>query len=187
MRTQWSAVAVAVGLSLGFGRASAEDAPAPVPAPAPAPAPAPKSFRVEGDVLASRTWTVAEITKELASEVKDVDWTLKERPHKSKALALAALVRAAKPALDENVKHHDLSFVVVVRSRDGYTAAFSLPELDTALRGTEAWVALDDDAVGLSEKDAPAGLLVTNDIKKSRWVRGIDAIFVLDARKNLPK
>lgn len=43
------------------------------------------------------------------------------------------------------------------------------------------------DAQGLSEKDAPAGLLVTNDVKRSRWVRGIDAIFVLDARKNLPK
>ena len=119
--------------------------------------------------------------------MKDVDWTLKDKPRKSKAIALAALVKAAKPALDEKVKHHDLSFVVVVRSRDGYTAAFSLPELDAALRGTEAWVALDDDATGLTEKDAPAGLLVTNDVKKSRWVRGLDVIFVIDTLKVLPK
>jgi hypothetical protein len=97
--------------------------------------------------------------------VQDVDRTLKDKPRKSKAIALAALVKAAKRAFDEKVKHHDLSFVAVVRSRDGYTAAFRLPELDAALRGKEAWGALDDDAAGLSEKDAPAGLLVTNDIK----------------------
>ena len=177
MKMRWSAVAMLVGLSLGFARASAEDAAAP----------APLSFRVAGDVGSPRTWTVAELTKELAAEVKDVDWTLKDVPHKSKAIPLAALVRAAKPVVSEQVKHHDLSFVVVVRSRDGYTAAFSLAELDPALRGTQAWVSLDDDAKGLSEKDMPAGLLVTNDGKKSRWVRGLDAIFVLDARKVLPK
>lgn len=178
-------VAAVVGMSLGFGHAGAEDAPA--PAPARPREPAPTSFRVGGDVLAARSWTVAEIATEFAPHVRDVDWTLKDKPHKSKAIALGALVAAAKPAFDEKMRRHDLSFVVVVRDRDGRTTAFALAELDPELRGTEAWIALDDDAMSLSEKDAPAGLLVTNDLKKTRWLRGIEAIFVLDARKNLPK
>jgi hypothetical protein len=125
--------------------------------------------------------------KEFAAQVKPVTWTFKDSPRVSRSIPLRTLVETARLAIDPARRQHDLSFVVVVRARDGTTSAFSWAELDPALRGTEAWVALDDNAQALSDRDAPAGLLVVNDGKRSRWIRGIEAIFVLDATKVLPK
>ena len=74
----------------------------------------------------------------------------------------------------------DLAFVVAVRARDGYTASFSFGELDAMLGGAKAYVALDHDGKPLSEKHAPAELIVTSDKKGSRGVRAIESIEVID-------
>jgi hypothetical protein len=174
MRRHAPTLLVLVALLL-TSRASAQDAAAPV------------SLRIAGDVLSAREWTTAEMEKDFSAQVKPVTWTFKDSQRVSRSIPLRALVETAKLETDPARKQHDLSFVVVVRARDGSTSAFSWAELDPALRGTEAWVALDDNAQALSDRDAPAGLLVTNDGKRSRWVRGIDSIHVIDTTKVLPK
>jgi hypothetical protein len=174
MRPRLATLVVLAGL-LATARASAQDAAAP------------PSLRVAGDVAQGRGWTTADLAQTFAADLKEIPWTYKEEKHVSRSVPLLAVVQAARLALDPAKKHHDLAFAVAVRARDGYTATFSYAELDPALRGTEAWIALDDNGTPLSDRDAPAGLLATNDGKHSRWVRGIDGIFVIDTTKVLPK
>ncbi len=93
---------------------------------------------------------------------------------------LFALLQAAQPRLNPNIKNHRLQFFVLVRGRDGYTAAFSLAELSPDLGGRAAWLALDEDGKPLAEDDGPVQLLVPGDAKPARWVHGVAAIVARD-------
>ncbi|MGE0191449.1 MAG: hypothetical protein AB7T63_05335 [Planctomycetota bacterium] len=63
---------------------------------------------------------------------------------------------------------------------DAYRAAFSFGELDSKLGDAKVFVALDHDGEPLSDKHAPAELIVTSDGKGSRRVRAIETIEVID-------
>jgi hypothetical protein len=93
---------------------------------------------------------------------------------------LRRVLEASRPRLDPARKRGELAFAVVATGRDGYAVAFSLGELDPALGGVEAWLALDHDGGPLSERHAPAELLVVTDRKASRGVRGLASLRVLD-------
>ena len=176
--TTLARVALVLGTLAALASAGgAADAPS---APA-APAPAALALRVTGDVEAPRSWTNAQ----LAAELRSVPWDFRGTRHTSRAVPLAAVVRASRPRVDPAVRRADLAFTVVVQSRDGKVVTFSQAELDATLHDAQAWVALDDDGVALSDVDAPGSLLVSRDAATARWMRGVTRVHVLDAARTL--
>lgn len=142
-----------------------------------APAPA---LQVSSAVTKPGAWDTARLRQSFGSDIKTITYTLKGKPHTAQALPLLALVQAAEPRLNPNIKNHRLQFVVLVRGRDGYTAAFSLAELSPDLGQGAAWLALDEDGQPLPAESGPATLLVPGDAKPGRWVHGVAAIVVRD-------
>ena len=140
----------------------------------------PASFQITGAVLKPGAWDAARLRRDLAGDITPVTYTLKGVHHTAHAVPLFALLQAAQPRLNPNIKNHRLQFIILVRGRDGYTAAFSLAELSPDLGQRTAWLALDEDGKPLAEDDGPAQLLVPGDAKPARWVHGVAALVVRD-------
>ncbi|MCA9314628.1 MAG: hypothetical protein KDB73_03980 [Planctomycetes bacterium] len=138
------------------------------------------TLQVGGAVEAPSSMTNEELRSRCEDDLEQVTYTIRGEQHQATCIALAKLVAQARPKLPEGRNHPDLAFVVAVRARDGYTASFSFGELDAMLGGAKAYVALDHDGKPLSEKHAPAELIVTSDKKGSRGVRAIESIEVID-------
>lgn len=147
------------------------------------------SFRVGGDVQKPGEWTAARLARDFAGKVETVRYTLAGKEHTARCVPLLTLVEAAQPKIDPNRKHHRVSFVVVLRARDGYTVAFSLAELSPDLGNRPVWIALDTDGKPLPENEAPVRLLVPGEgmEHRPRWTFGITTISVLDGAKLAPE
>ena len=144
-----------------------------------APAP-PPALQISGAVAQPGAWDAARLRHDLAADVTSITYTLKGRRHTAQAIPLLKLLDVVQPRFNPNVKNHRLQFVVLVRGRDGYTAAFSLAELSPDLGKRAAWLALDEDGKPLAEDDGPAQLVVPEDAKPARWVHGVAAVIVRD-------
>ena len=142
-------------------------------------APAP-TIQVSGAVIKPGAWDAARLRHDLAADIRPVTYTLKGKHHTAHAVSLFALLQAALPRFNPNIKNHRLQFVVLVRGQDGYTTAFSLAELSPDLGEGAAWLALDEDNQPLPEESGPAQLLVPGDAKPARWVHGVAAVVVRD-------
>ena len=152
------------------------------------PAPAvPVSIRVVGDVETPGEWTADRIRKDLAADVREVTVTLKGKQSKAHCVPLLSLVDAAKLKVDPKIRKHRIAFVISVRGRDGYTAAFSVGEVEAELGKRDVWVALDHDGVAFDAEHAPVEILVLGDEKFARWVRGVESISVIDTVRIVPK
>ncbi len=135
---------------------------------------------VSGAATKPGAWDAARLRQGFAGAIKTVTYTRKGKSHTAHALPLLALVQAAGPRLNPNIKNHRLQFVVLVRGRDGYTAAFSLAELSPDLGQRAAWLALDEDGKPLPAESGPATLVVPGDAKPGRWVHGVAAVVLRD-------
>ncbi|MCA9316802.1 MAG: hypothetical protein KDB73_15055 [Planctomycetes bacterium] len=138
------------------------------------------AVRIAGAVDAPSSMTNEQLRATCSNELELVTYTIRGEQHQATCVPLALLVAKARPKLPEGRNHPDLAFVVAVRARDGYTAAFSFGELDGKLGDAKVYVALDFDGKPLSHKHAPAELIVTSDKKGSRGVRAIETIEVID-------
>ncbi len=138
------------------------------------------ALSVSGAAVKPGVWDAARLKRDFGSDLKTVTYTLKGKPHTAQVLPLLALVEAAAPRLNPNIKNHRLQFVVLVRGRDGYTAAFSLAELSPDLGQRAVWLALDEDGQPLPAESGPANLVVPGDAKPGRWVHSVAAIVVRD-------
>lgn len=138
------------------------------------------TLQVSGAVVKTGAWDAARLRRDFGGDLRTVTYTLKGKSHTAQALPLLALVQAAGPRLNPNIKNHRLQFVVLVRGRDGYTAAFSLAELSPDLGQRTAWLALSEDGQPIPAEFGPASLLVPGDAKPGRWVHGVAAIVVRD-------
>ena len=136
--------------------------------------------RVEGTVEKPLAATASEIRKQFAADERLIAYTLKGVSHRSHAVPLLAIIRAAGPRVRAAVKNHLQAFAVSVRARDGYTACFSLGELLPESGGREAWLAFDQDGQPLPEKEAPVELIVPADAKPARWVHAVQSIVLID-------
>ena len=139
------------------------------------------AFQVGGAVASPRSWTVPQLPRELAGDVRTVHYTLKGKPHQAHGVPLLAVLQAARPTFHPHVKNDRVRFVVRVRGRDGYDAAFSLAELLPEFGHAAAWLAWDRDGRPLPPEAGPVELLVPGDVKAARWVHGIAAVTVADA------
>ena len=138
------------------------------------------AVRVLGAVEAPSSMTNEQLRASWANYLELVTYTIRGEQHEAACIPLANPVAKARPKMPEGRNHPDLAFVVAVRARDGYTAAFSFGELDGKLGDAKVYVALDFDGKPLSDKHAPAELIVTSDKKGSRGVRAIETIEIID-------
>ena len=138
------------------------------------------TLQVSGAVAKPGAWDAARLRRDFAGDIKTITYTLKGKTHTAHAVPLLDLVQAAEPRFNPNIKNHRLQFIVLVRGRDGYTAAFSLAELSPDLGQRAAWLTLDEDGQPLPAESGPANLVVPGDAKPGRWVHGVAAIVVRD-------
>ena len=144
-------------------------------------APPTATLQVGGAVAAARSWTVPQLRQALAGEVRVVHYTLQGKPHQAHCVPLLAVIQAARPGFHPQVKNDRVRFLVLMRGKDGYSAAFSLAELLPEFGHAAAWLAWDRDGKPLPPEAGPVELLVPGDVKAARWVHGIAAVTVTDA------
>ncbi len=141
---------------------------------------------VEGNITKPQTWTAAQLKADFAKDIKTIKYTLKTENHTATAVPLIDLVNAGEPKIDPKIKNHQMHFVVVIEGKDGYLGIFSLADLLPEIGNREAWITLDLDGKPLSDRDAPANLVIPSDLKPERWVHGIKTIRIIDMG-TLPK
>ncbi|HUN90707.1 MAG TPA: hypothetical protein VMU33_01515 [Burkholderiaceae bacterium] len=96
-----------------------------------------------------------------------------EGPKLVDALAQAGVAVGAK------AHGQDFARVVVVMGSDGYKAVFSLAELDDSFTDHAVILADRKDGSTLDAKDGMYRLIVGEDKRPTRWVRGVTSIDVL--------
>lgn len=150
--------------------------------------PSPNSIEISGDALRTTDWTVAQIQKQLASEIKPVEYRSKGAAHTFNCVPLVRLLTAAgaptdfvmRAGADPKFKNPQLRQAVIVSGRDGYTVVFSLAELLPTVGNRRVWVALDEDGKPLAESDGPVRLIVPDDKMPARAVHQIASIALID-------
>jgi hypothetical protein len=144
------------------------------------------TFRIGGAVSKPGAWDAARLRRDLTGDIRPVAYTLKGQHHTAHAVPLWALLQAAQPRINPQIKHHLLQFVVAVRGQDGYTADFTLGELSPDFGGRAVWVAWDEDGKPLTGDAGPVQILVPGDKKPARWVHALALLSVLDGAQTPP-
>ena len=101
-----------------------------------------------------------------------------EKPAEWSGVALAELLRRAG-ALDRPLRGKGLALYVRVTATDHYQAVFALAELDPSIGGKTVLLADARDGQPLAT-DGPFRLVVPDDKRAARWVRGNVSIEVVD-------
>jgi hypothetical protein len=147
-----------------------------------------ESVHIGGAGIAGTDWTVDQMQKQFAAEIKPIAYSGHGQKHVYRCIALISLLKAAgipaglkmDPKADPKTKSYSLRFVAVVRGRDGYVIAFSLAELLPEIGNRQVWVALDEDGQPISEQDGPIRLLSPDDQKPARSVHQLTQITIVD-------
>ncbi len=96
-------------------------------------------------------------------------------------VSLAALLRANGVMPDTPLRGaQQLSRAVVVSARDGYSAVFSLGELDASLGANEVVLTRHCNGADLGAEDGPWRLVAPKESRPARWVRQVETIRVVD-------
>ena len=138
------------------------------------------STKIEGDVAKPAAYTTAELLKGTIAPAQTIHYTSKDGPHALTCVSLLALIDASQPKFNSHIKNHQLQFIIAVQGFDGYTVDFSYPELEANFGNRAAWLALDIDGKPLTGEAGPMDLIVPDDVKAGRWVKGVAAIIVID-------
>jgi hypothetical protein len=148
-------------------------------------------LRVIGSVEKPQEWSAQQVREQFAKDVRAVSYMSRGQKVESKCVPMYALLKAAGAEVDLKMgagtepgkKNHALRLAVVVVSRDGYTAVFSLAELLPEVGARQVWLALDADGKPFSEGEGHMRLISPDDKNLSRWVRDVTTIQVVDASK----
>lgn len=143
------------------------------------------SLEVRGDVMKPRAWTVTAL--KALGKVKSISTTLKGKPYTAKGVKLWSVIAASQPKLDTKSKHSEARFVVLARGRDGYLAAFAMPELLPEAGNKAAFLVWEANGKPLSGQDGAFRLVVPGEKKPMRWTYDIVAIEVYDGKRLLAK
>jgi Oxidoreductase molybdopterin binding domain len=146
------------------------------------------ALHVGGDVPKPGDWTVMQLRQDFASDIKAIQYSSRGQQHTCNCVPLLSVLNAAgmqselkmNPNADPKTKNYELRIAVVVEGSDGYVVAFSLAELLADIGNRHAWLALDMDGQPLSARDGPVRLIVPDDGKPARWVRGVQTISVVN-------
>ncbi len=138
------------------------------------------TFALEGAIEKPGAWGRERLLRELASEIKTVDYVVKGERRSARAVSLLSLIQASKPRLNPRAKNHLLAFTVFVRASDGYTMSFSLGEMSPTEGKRAIWVAFEREGRPILGDDGPVEILVPEDGRPARFVHGVNRIIVVD-------
>jgi len=157
-------------------------APATTPA-APAPvSTATTQIMLGGQLTTPRGYLLSDL-QALPSQEVSLTYTAagKSVTHSFKGVLLSDLLTAAKPAFDPKVKNASLGWYVLAQGADGYSALFSLGEIDPGFGNRSVLLAYEQDGQPLPATDGVVRLVVPGDLKGGRYVSSLVRLTVLPA------
>ena len=142
------------------------------------------AVHVSGAGLTAHDWSVDELRTKLATSVRSVDFETHGHKHTGVAVPLLGVLKASgldptlkmDPKPDPKTKNLPLRMTVLVTGTDGYASALSLGELLPDIGNHPAWLVLEEDGSPLPARSAPVELVVPDDGKPGRWVRGVASV-----------
>jgi DMSO/TMAO reductase YedYZ molybdopterin-dependent catalytic subunit len=133
-------------------------------------APAVSVRGLEGQTIAITADTLAALPRQA------VALRVHGREHVFEGVALADVLAQAGAPLGARLRGDAMSTIVIVTAQDGYAVAFSLAELDPAMRNTAALLVDRMDGAPLPPEDGPFRLAIEGDARAARSVRMVRAI-----------
>jgi hypothetical protein len=149
------------------------------------------TLRIVGAVEKPSEWSAQQLREQLGKDIHSVSYTSRGQKVESRCVSLYTLLKAAgadvelkmRPGTEPGKKNPPLRLAVVVVSRDGYTATFSMAELMPEVGGRQVWLALDADGKAFAEGEGHMRVVSPEDKNLSRWVRDVGTVRVVDATK----
>ncbi|MGI4792415.1 MAG: molybdopterin-dependent oxidoreductase [Janthinobacterium lividum] len=138
------------------------------------------TLQITGVVIKPVNWSIKDLRRQFAASLQPIQYTHRGIKHTARAVSLWTVLQTVQPRTNPQIKNHELQFTVLVQGHDGYTVAFSLPELSPDFGHENVWLVLDEDGKPLSSEDGLAELVVPDDIKAGRWVHSVTKITVVD-------
>ena len=144
-------------------------------------APPAAGLQITGAVVKPADYTSSALRGQFGGSLQTVTYMRRGVKHTAQAVSLWAVLQAAAPRVNPQIKNHVLQFVVLASGRDGYTAAFSFGELAPAFGNKPVWLALDEDNKPQGEGTGGGiDLIVPSDVKAGRWVHSVTHLAVVD-------
>lgn len=139
-----------------------------------APMPAANQFvvRVGGQTEVFDAARMAALSRE-ACVVEEGDRTVTYE-----GVRLGEVIRSCGVPQGKELRKAWMSQCALVRASDGYRVAFALPELDPAFTNTPVLLADRVDGAPINDSDGPFKIIVPNETRRARWVRGVIEISI---------
>jgi DMSO/TMAO reductase YedYZ molybdopterin-dependent catalytic subunit len=138
------------------------------------------SLVVEGEVQKPLKLLESDLRNMKQSEVTAKDHGGQQRLYKG--VALFDILNEAGVTLGSQLRGKNLVKYVIIEAADGYEVIFSLPEMDPEFTAQTILLAFEVDGKALPKGEGPFRMVVPNDKKHARWIRGITTIRVAVAK-----
>ena len=140
-----------------------------------------QTLSVTGDVVKALALTPADLKAMPRSPMNATDE--RGRTAAYDGVLLSEVLRRAGVSNGESLKGKALSTYVLISARDAYQVVFSLAEIDPAVTDSSILLADTMDGHPIPEAQGPLRIIVPHDKQGSRWVRQVEKIEVVHARK----
>jgi DMSO/TMAO reductase YedYZ molybdopterin-dependent catalytic subunit len=171
--------ALAIAAALLFVERSAASNGAPAPPDATKAVAAGTVLQVRGVVKEPLSLTSDDLAKLARRSVKARDHNGPEAVYEG--VPLGALLERAGVPMGNALRGEALQLYVLVEASDGYRAVFALPELDPACTDRVVLLADRREGVPIVPPQGPFRVVVPDEKRHARWVRGVTAITVQKA------
>jgi hypothetical protein len=94
---------------------------------------------------------------------------------------LSELLKGAGAPSGGDLRGSAMAVVVIAEAADGYTAAFSIAEVDPTFREVVPFLAIRKDGAPLDAEVGPFQIIVPDDSRHGRWVRQVACLRVVRA------
>lgn len=141
------------------------------------------SATVDGQVLNPLTLTVDSLKSDFTSVTENVSFLSGTDTTTASftGVPLWAIMSAAEPNFNADVKNDKLSTYLVVTGTDGYQAVIAWGEIDPDFTGEQIIVAYAENGQPITDTQGPIRLVVPSDKHGGRYVSGVADISLRDA------
>jgi DMSO/TMAO reductase YedYZ molybdopterin-dependent catalytic subunit len=139
------------------------------------------SLEILGDVQKPRSWSVEEVKKQFAEQIRTVKSTVgpSKQETTSTGIPLIALLRSAELKMDVIHKHAGFNHIVILEAHDGYRSYYAFAELANQRENT-AMLVWEENGNPIPDNEAPFRL---RDGNNRGAIYGIKRIIVVDGTK----
>ena len=115
------------------------------------------TLEIRGVVQKPRTWTVEDVRKHFAEEIRTVKSTVgrENQERTSTGIPLISLLRNAEPKVNELPKNHIQTFIVLLEAHDGFRAYYTFAELAFDEKENPAMLVWEENGKPIPDNEAP--------------------------------